>query len=594
MDPARVREIERVFRAEHGRAVAVLTRVFGDIGVAEDAVADAFVAAVERWPVEGLPPSPAGWIITTARNRAIDRLRREASRADRHAHAVLLHAADEAAPDEEGPVADERLRLIFTCCHPALNRPAQVALTLRLLGGLSTAEIARAFLVPEPTMAQRLVRAKGKIRDAKIPYRVPEADDLPGRLRSVLAVVYLVFNEGYAASAGPELIRSDLCAEAMRLARLLAELMPDEPEVMGLLALMLLADSRRLARTSADGDLVPLSDQDREQWDPRLIAEGQALVRACLRKNAPGPVPDPGRDPGRAQRGALRRGHRLAADRSTLRPPSGARPEPGRRVEPRRRGGGGRGAGTGAAPRRRREPPDVSPLPRHPRRSAETPRPDGGSSRGVRDRDRADGKRRREDLSARPPRGAEPLTGRFVTRPPGPRRVREARVLQRLGRSLPAASTTGLPRCIERSPRRILMAKPNTATRKSVRPRLAAGEAVATIGVKNLKEARKFYEDTLGFEPEDVRDEVATYASAATRVFVYESRFAGTNKATAATWISEDVDALAASLKARGVTFEHYDFPDMTREGDVHVSGAMRAAWFKDPDGNILAIVNGG
>ena len=289
MDPARLREIEQVFRAEHGRAVAVLTRVFGDIGVAEDAVGDAFVAAVERWPEEGLPPSPAGWIITTARNRAIDRLRREASRADRHAQAALLQAADAAPADAEGPVADERLRLIFTCCHPALNRPAQVALTLRLLGGLTTAEIARAFLVPEPTMAQRLVRARGKIRDAKIPYRVPGAPDLPERLRSVLAVVYLVFNEGYAASSGPELVRADLCTEAIRLGRLLAELMPGEPEVMGLLALMLLAESRRAARTGADGALVPLADQDRDRWDPRLIAEGQALVRACLLRNAPGP-----------------------------------------------------------------------------------------------------------------------------------------------------------------------------------------------------------------------------------------------------------------------------------------------------------------
>ena len=275
-----------MFRAEHGRAVAVLVRVFGDIDIAEEAVADAFTAAVQRWPADGLPPSPAGWIITTARNRAIDRLRREASRADRHAQAALLHARDE--PMEEGPVRDERLRLIFTCCHPALNRAAQVALTLRLLGGLTTAEIARAFLVPEPTMAQRLVRAKGKIRDARIPYRVPAAADLPGRLQSVLAVVYLVFNEGYAASSGAALVRADLCAEAIRLGRQLSELMPDEPEVLGLLALMLLLESRRAARTTTGGDLVPLADQDRDRWDRALIAEGQAIVRDCLRRNDPG------------------------------------------------------------------------------------------------------------------------------------------------------------------------------------------------------------------------------------------------------------------------------------------------------------------
>jgi RNA polymerase sigma-70 factor (ECF subfamily) len=280
-------EITRVFREEYGRAVAVLVRVFGDIDVAEEAVQDAFTAAVERWPSTGLPPSPAGWIITTARNRAIDRLRREASREDRHAQAALLRAADE--PFEEGAVRDERLRLIFTCCHPALAVGAQVALTLRLLGGLTTREIAHAFLVPEATMAQRLVRAKAKIRDAGIPYRIPGDADLPDRLRAVLAVVYLVFNEGYAASSGERLVHDDLCAEAIRLGRQLAELMPDEPEVMGLLALMLLVESRRASRTTPDGGLVLLADQDRDQWDRAMIAEGQAIVRQCLRRNQPGP-----------------------------------------------------------------------------------------------------------------------------------------------------------------------------------------------------------------------------------------------------------------------------------------------------------------
>jgi len=276
-----------VFRQEYGRAVAVLVRVFGDIDAAEEAVQDAFTAAVQRWPSTGLPASPAGWIITTARNRAIDRFRREASREDRHAQAALLYAGSE--PAEEGAVRDDRLRLIFICCHPALATSVQVALTLRLLGGLSTAEIARAFLVPEPTMAQRLVRAKGKIRDARIPYRVPSEAELPGRLRAVMAVIYLIFNEGYTASSGERFVREDLCGEAIRLGRLLAELMPDEPEVRGLLALMLLIESRRASRTNSDGDLVLLADQDRGLWDRGLIAEGQAIVRQCLERNRPGP-----------------------------------------------------------------------------------------------------------------------------------------------------------------------------------------------------------------------------------------------------------------------------------------------------------------
>jgi RNA polymerase sigma factor (sigma-70 family) len=278
-------DLDGVYRAQYGRCVATLTRLLGDIDLAEEFVQDAFAVAVHAWQ-QALPPNPGAWIMTTARNRAIDRLRRESTRQARHAQALLLHQPDD--PKEVEPVRDDQLRMIFTCCHPALSPPAHSALTLRLLGGLEVAEIARAYLVPEATIAQRIVRAKKKIRDAGIPYRVPGAGELPDRLASVLAVLYLVFNEGYTSTTG-QLLRTDLCREAVRLARALAELMPDEPEVIGLLALLLLIEARRPARVGPSGELVVLAEQDRSLWNPHLIAEGHELVRRCLRRNQPGP-----------------------------------------------------------------------------------------------------------------------------------------------------------------------------------------------------------------------------------------------------------------------------------------------------------------
>jgi RNA polymerase sigma factor (sigma-70 family) len=277
-------DLADVYAAEYGRCVATLVRLLDDIGLAEEAVQDAFAVAVQRWEV--LPPNPGAWIVTTARNRAIDRLRRESTRQARHAEALLLHHSD--APREVGPVTDDQLRLIFTCCHPALAPVAQTALTLRLLGGLEVPEIARAYLVPEATVAQRIVRAKKKIRDAGIPYRVPAEGELPDRLPPVLTVLYLMFNEGYTATSGP-LIRTYLCAEAVRLARELAALMPDEPEVLGLLALLLLTEARRPARVGPAGELVLLPEQDRSLWDRTLITEGHELVRRCLKRGRPGP-----------------------------------------------------------------------------------------------------------------------------------------------------------------------------------------------------------------------------------------------------------------------------------------------------------------
>ncbi|HET7304723.1 MAG TPA: RNA polymerase sigma factor [Segeticoccus sp.] len=277
--------VERVFREEYGRLIASLVRRFGDIDLAEEAAGEALVTALEKWPESGVPPNPGGWLTTTAGNRAIDRIRREKQRSAKHQAAARM---DDQTPHEPtGPVEDDRLRLLFTCCHPALAPEARIALTLRLLGGLTVPEIARAFLVPETTMAQRITRAKRKIAAAKVPYRVPEAADLPGRLGGVLTVLFLVFNEGYLATGDGEPVRAELTVEAIRLTRVLHQLLPSEPEVAGLLALMLLTEARRDARVR-NGQLVPLEEQDRAGWDRSLIVEGHHLVRECLATNRPG------------------------------------------------------------------------------------------------------------------------------------------------------------------------------------------------------------------------------------------------------------------------------------------------------------------
>lgn len=294
-------ELAAVFRREAGRCTATLIRILGDVELAEDAVAEAFAVAAEAWPRSGTPPNPGAWITTTARNRAIDRLRRESSRPSRHLAAQrLLDTNMEPDPNSHlrdtlneldnmvDVVADDQLRLMFLCCHPALGTDAQVALTLRLLGGFETPDIAKAFLVPEETMAQRLVRAKRKLRDNHAPYRVPTTTELPDRLHAVLAAISVVFTAGHTALRGEELLRVDLCDEAIRLARVIVELMPDEPEALGLLALMLLTDARRDARTDADGRMIRLADQDRTKWDRDRISEGHEIVRACLRRNQPG------------------------------------------------------------------------------------------------------------------------------------------------------------------------------------------------------------------------------------------------------------------------------------------------------------------
>ena len=432
-------------------------RRFGDLDIAEEMAAEAFAVAVERWPSDGVPPNPGAWITTTANRRAIDRLRRESRRDDKQKEAQMLY--DDTPPEPLGAIDDDRLRLIFTCCHPALAMEARIALTLRMVGGLTVSEIARAFLVQEATMGQRITRAKGKIKAARIPYRVPSSEDLPARISGVLAVLFLVFNEGYLASdPGKEAVRSDLTLEAIRLTRLLQALLPSDGEVAGLVALMLLTEARRPARISTSGELVTLDEQDRGAWDAALIAEGHALVRERIAAVSAGQG-----HPGRYQilaainAGAhLRQGrtrHRLVPGRRSLRPARRHRPLTDRRAQSGRRARRARRARGGAGGGRQTGPERLPRLPRHPRRPATPTRPLGGCPRCVRESHRAGWQHRRGRVPHSPARPACDIdrhrrqsaqaTGRTRTRPLKPSKLRR-RWRQSFGRRSRQAQTNAV------------------------------------------------------------------------------------------------------------------------------------------------------
>ena len=377
--------VERVFREEYGRLIASLVRRFGDIDLAEEAAGEALVAALEKWPESGVPPNPGGWLTVTAGNRAIDRIRREKLRDTKHQAASMNY--DDSPHEPTGPVEDDRLRLLFTCCHPALAPEARIALTLRLLGGLTVPEIAHAFFVPETTMGQRITRAKKKIAAAKVPYRVPEAADLPERLGGVLMVLFLVFNEGYLASGDGDPVRAELTGEAIRLTRILRQLLPEEPEVVGLLGLLVLTEARREARVR-NGQLVPLDEQDRAGWDRALIAEGHDLVRECLAINRPGRYQILAAINAVHTDAPTRVGHGLVAGGRALRPADPARPVSDRRAQPRGRGRGARRPEGRPRPGRPAAAHGLPRLARRSRRPAPQARPKRRGEGGVRRGDR--------------------------------------------------------------------------------------------------------------------------------------------------------------------------------------------------------------